>query len=40
LLFTLKGETFATLDAAKEAGSVTLNYGLQANPTLTIRAQI
>jgi large conductance mechanosensitive channel len=25
--FTLKGETFATLDAAKAAGSVTLNYG-------------
>ena len=28
---TLKGESFATLDAAKEAGSVTLNYGLLAN---------
>jgi large conductance mechanosensitive channel len=28
---TLKGENFATLDAAKEAGSVTLNYGLLAN---------
>ena len=28
---TLKGESFATLDAAREAGSVTLNYGLLAN---------
>lgn len=28
---TLKGETLATLDAAKEAGSVTLNYGLFIN---------
>lgn len=28
---TLKGESFATLEAAKEAGSVTLNYGLLAN---------
>jgi len=28
---TLKGETLATLDAAKEAGSVTLNYGLFVN---------
>ena len=29
--FTLQGETFATLDAAKEAGSVTMNYGLLVN---------
>lgn len=28
---TLKGETLATLDAAKGAGSVTLNYGLFIN---------
>jgi large conductance mechanosensitive channel len=28
---TLKGETFATLDAAKGAGSVTLNYGMFVN---------
>ena len=31
---TLKGETFATLDAAKEAGSVTLNYGLLINTVI------
>jgi large conductance mechanosensitive channel len=28
---TLKGQSLATLDAAKEAGSVTLNYGLFVN---------
>ena len=28
---TLKGEAFNTLDAAKEAGSVTMNYGLFLN---------
>ena len=28
---TLKGESLATLDAAKEAGSVTLNYGMFVN---------
>ena len=31
---TLKGETLATLDAAKEAGSVTLNYGLLVNTVI------
>jgi len=29
--FTLQGESFATLDAAKEAGAVTMNYGLFIN---------
>jgi large conductance mechanosensitive channel len=28
LFFTLSGETFATLEEAKKAGAVTLNYGL------------
>ena len=28
---TLKGDSFATLDAAKEAGAVTMNYGLFLN---------
>jgi large conductance mechanosensitive channel len=31
---TLQGEAFATLDAAKEAGSVTLNYGLLINTVI------
>jgi large conductance mechanosensitive channel len=31
LFVTLKGETFATLEAAKEAGAVTMNYGLFLN---------
>lgn len=31
---TLKGGTFATIDAAKEAGAVTLNYGLFVNTVI------
>jgi large conductance mechanosensitive channel len=29
--YTLHGESFATLDAAKEAGAITINYGLFLN---------
>jgi large conductance mechanosensitive channel len=32
--FTLQGESFATLDAAKEAGTVTINYGLFLNTVI------
>jgi len=31
---TLQGESFATLDAAKEAGAVTMNYGLFINTVI------
>ena len=31
MFITLKGESFATLEAAREAGAVTINYGLFLN---------
>ena len=31
---TLQGESFATLDAAKEAGAVTINYGVFVNTVI------
>lgn len=35
LFITLKGETFSTIEAAKEAGSVTLNYGVFINNVIS-----